>query len=207
MTTPQKLAALVLAMMLGGAAPPAFAAPASAFGRMCRRIVRAQGNAAALFTRAEEASRRRCGRGARATRSMALGGNLWADAPEVPGGFVGSSLASAFRTSRFTVTVRIFDASGQARDLNAFFTPVGSNVGTLYLGVRVGDGLQVLTPGGVQLAFDAKGNIRSARRVSTTVAFAGLGVQHLTLDLSAMTQNENPSGVVCALVDGCPSAE
>jgi hypothetical protein len=56
---------------------------------------------------------------------------------------------------------------------------------------------------GGTLRFDDRGGLRAATGLRGTVMFSEGDLQRLQLDLSAMTERSDPTGVACVSRDGC----
>ena len=143
------------------------------------------------------------------TRRVALGGNLSADAPVVPAGFVADgTYGAAFRSATFPISMNVVDATGRTHALLVFFTRTEPASASVNLAIDAGDTGE--TPGTLvavaperTLHFGTTGRMRSRRRLRVVLALAGGAAQALVVDLASMTMQPGPSGIGCVSQDGC----
>jgi len=133
------------------------------------------------------------------TQSVSLKANLQADAPLLNGGaFDGTSFDTAFATSNFTASVRIFDSLGGAHDVTIFFTRTGTNAWAFNIGVdaaEVGDppgtAGELTLVGTGTLTFNADGSLDTV--TDNTANFTGgtqfTGAQDQTITIDFGTPN------------------
>jgi len=149
---------------------------------------------------------------AKPTTTTTLKGNLQSDAPIVAGGFDPTSFQTAFASSNFSTSVRVFDSLGKAHDLSVFFTRSGTNAWNVNYGVDAGD--TGGTPGALQivgtgtLAFNSDGSVASTSGNSVSVTFSGAAAQTIAVNLGTagnvegMGQFASPSGINFVSQDG-----
>lgn len=204
------VAALALWLAAGSAG-------ASMPGRICSRIQRHQDDPVVSLRATDSMLRysaRRCASGGRASRIVALGGNLHPMAPLdtfVDDGTVGS----AFSTSNYATSADVFDALGGARMLFLFLTHEGPQSWTVQMGVADEASWEIIANGGGRfqivdtanhrITFGRNGRVVAGRIVRVTLPGDG-APQLLSVDLSGLTESAAPSGVSCVLQDGCAMA-
>jgi len=132
----------------------------------------------------------------RATSTLALKANLQADAEIIPGGFDGSSFDTAFATSNFTTSQKVFDSLGASHTLNFFFTKTSDNNWSYAVGIDAGEAggtqgdLSVIGSG--TLTFNPDGSLQAQAPDPgvATVTFNGANAQNITLGFG--TPNPDP---------------
>jgi flagellar hook protein FlgE len=125
-----------------------------------------------------------------ATSSVQLKSNLRADAELIPGGFVDDqTFDTAYATSNFTTSVKIFDSLGAQHTLNLFFTRTDANNWTYKVGIDAGD-TDGGTPGALSivgsgsLVFNEDGSLNAFNEDQpVNVQFSGAAAQAITLNL------------------------
>jgi flagellar hook protein FlgE len=149
---------------------------------------------------------------AKATTTAALGGNLEATAA-LKGPFDGTSFQTAYDTSNFQHSVKVFDSRGGAHDLTVFFTRTADNTWAMNVAADDGDftggtagNIRLLSSGTV--TFNADGSLASASGTTVNATFAGAAAQAITLDLgtpgssTGLAQYASPSGISDLAQDG-----
>lgn len=132
-----------------------------------------------------------------ATTLVELKSNLRADSPLINGGvFDPTTFDTAYATSNFTTSIKVFDSLGAQHTLNLFFTrDAAANTWNYNIGVDAGDtggtagDLQILGSG--QLSFNTDGSLAAAPSTpSVSVTFTGAAAQTINLNLG--TPNPDP---------------
>jgi len=132
-----------------------------------------------------------------ATTSIELKSNLRADSPLINGGaFDPTSFDSAYATSNFTTSIKVFDSLGDQHTVNLFFTRTGDNAWSYNVGVDQGE-ISGGTPGNLDiigsgtLTFNPDGSLNAATDPATaSVTFGAANPQTITLSFG--TPNPDP---------------
>jgi flagellar hook protein FlgE len=150
---------------------------------------------------------------ANATENVTLRGNLQADAPVI-GPFDATSFDSAYQTTNFPTSVRVFDSLGKPHDIFAFFTRTATqNTWTVNFGIDDGEvsggtpgDLNVLSTG--TIAFNADGTLATITGNVFSVTFANAEAQSIDFNvgtvgqLDGMAQFASTSGISFVSQDG-----
>jgi len=149
---------------------------------------------------------------AKATSAATLKGNLQSDAAVIAGGFDPTSFQTAFASSNFSTSVRVFDSLGKSHDVSVFFTKTGANAWDVHYGVDAGDtggtagALQSVGNG--TISFNNDGTVASSTGASASVTFSGAAAQTIAFNLGTagqldgMGQFASPSGLNFVSQDG-----
>jgi flagellar hook protein FlgE len=138
----------------------------------------------------------------KATTLLRLKANLQSDAPLITGGFDGTTFDSAFATSNFTTSMRVFDSLGADHTLNIFFTRTADNAWACSVGVDAGDtggtagDLNVLATG--TLTFNTDGSLIASDPATVAATFTGAAAQTITMNFGT----PNPSAIAGEGIDG-----
>lgn len=132
-----------------------------------------------------------------ATTLIELKSNLRADSPLINGGvFDPTSFDSAYATSNFTTSIKVFDSLGAQHTVNLFFTRTGDNTWNYNIGVDAGEtggtpgDLDVRVADGT-LVFNTDGSLQADPAPTTMdVTFSGAAAQ--TINLNFGTPNPDP---------------
>ena len=132
-----------------------------------------------------------------ATTAIALKSNLRADSPLINGGvFDQTSFDTAYATSNFTTSIKVFDSLGDQHTVNLFFTRTGDNAWSYNVGVDQGE-ISGGTPGNLEiigsgtLTFNPDGSLNAATDPATaSVTFGAANAQVITLSFG--TPNPDP---------------
>ena len=142
----------------------------------------------------------------RATSTLSMKANLEADAPVIPGGFDPTSFDTAFATSNFTTSMKVFDSLGASHTLNFFFTKTGDNTWSYNVGVDAGEtggtagDLNIIFGGGT-LTFNPDGSLSGPTTLDVAnVTFNGANAQAITLNVG--TANTDPTNNPGQGIDG-----
>jgi flagellar hook protein FlgE len=154
-----------------------------------------------------------------ATSTITLKNNLDARATIIEGGFVGDTFDTAFASSNFTTTARVFDSLGVGHTLTVFFTRTDANAWDVNVAVDAGEtdggtAGEISILGTASLTFNTDGSLAGPEPTEVDVTFAGAAEQALTLDfgtpntdatagagLDGLTQFGSPSNA-SATADG-----
>jgi flagellar hook protein FlgE len=141
----------------------------------------------------------------RQTSELTMKANLQADAPVIPGGFDPTSFTSAFATSNFTTSMKVFDSLGASHTLNFFFTKTADNAWNYSVGVDAGEtggtagDLTII--GGGSLTFNPDGSLNGPTTPDiANVTFNGANAQAITLNMG--TANTDPANNPGKGIDG-----
>ena len=120
---------------------------------------------------------------AKATQNATLVGNLKADDTVNPAPFDGTSFQSAFSTSNFPYTIKVYDSRGGAHDLSIFFKKTSTaNQWQVFMGVDKFDEtgvaadkgkLDIVNGAGDTLTFGTDGSLASETAMQATISFNG----------------------------------
>ncbi len=132
-----------------------------------------------------------------ATSEIELENNLDASAEVITGGFVNTDFDSAYASSNFTTTARVYDTRGLAHDLTLFFTRTGDNAWDLNIGVDAGEtaggtaGELSMVGSTISLTFNTDGSLAGPEPTDVSVTFAGAEAQDISIDVG--TPNTAPT--------------
>ncbi len=130
------------------------------------------------------------------TTVLELKSNLRADSPLINGGvFDPTTFDTAYATSNFTTSIKVFDSLGAQHTLNLFFTRTADNAWDYNVGIDAGDtggtpgDLQILGTG--QLTFNTDGSLAADPSTpSVSVTFSAAAAQTIALNFG--TPNPDP---------------
>ena len=130
-----------------------------------------------------------------ATSAVQLKSNLRADAEIIAGGYDPTTFDTAYASSNFTTSIKVFDSLGAQHTLNLFFTRTADNAWDYNVGIDAGEtggtpgDLQILGTG--QLTFNTDGSLAADPTTpQVSVTFSGAAAQ--TIDLDFGTPNPDP---------------